>query len=408
MGILRFMIHHPFSHDEGALQSLAEGLRDLKILEGSVKSSRDNLRKDIELILKPYGLLEPHRYKQGYFLGTGIFSHAQLVQLHQLIAGQAKSLGDPTVLALLNTLDKRLQWSKFSDFKPYPVRALYNFTIVNQKHLPKDALINTLDRLEQEIEQGQCLALKRFPGVGRYPTEPEEFFLVWPVQIVFYNIGWYLGYEIAEGPKKGLLGFTRLDRVFRGTVETQHRDRKAQERACQHLEQLFKASGGLFLGENPTHQHQWLSGKPAQRQAIKVMLELWCTDRAFGFMSEGDQRFPADQMQFSPRLADADRSSNPQLFCLDPTGDSVHPHRLQVELPYWALDGVDLQRWIWGFKEEVRVVSPEGFVEEFRQKLGTMTEFYSTPEPKDDPDNQPDNQPDNEGSEGEEGEYQKQ
>ena len=154
MGIVRFMAHHPFYEGDGsALDTLTQALCDRNILAGSLGSCRDMLRKDIQRILKPYGLLGPHRYKTGYFLGTGIFSQPQLLQLHQLLAGQANSLADPTVLALLQTLTDRLKHSKLSPLQPYPVRALYNFTITNQTHLPREALINSLDRLEQDIEQ---------------------------------------------------------------------------------------------------------------------------------------------------------------------------------------------------------------------------------------------------------------
>lgn len=383
MGTLRFIVHHPFYQAEGGvLEALTQALWDHRIVTGSLDSCRDTLRKDIQLILKPYGLLKSNRYKKGYFLGTGIFSPAQLLQLHQILAGQAKSLADPTALDLLNTLTDRLEWSKLSPLKPYPVRALYNFSITNHSHLPRESLANTIDRLEQEIEAGQCLELKRFQGVGSYGTEPETFFQAWPVQIVFYNIGWYLGYEVASdeqrdpGHQKGLLAFERLDRLFRGRSGGPQRDRRAQERACQQLEQLFKASGGLFLGTNAHDQRQWLQGQPTC-QALSQTLELWCNDRVFRFISEGDQRFPPDQIRLSPRLPDSRRPSDPKIFCLKSTGDPTYPHRFQVQLPSWALKGVDLCRWVWGFKADVRVVSPPNFVAELRQDAAAMDLLYN-------------------------------
>jgi len=378
MGILRFILHHPFYEEEGsALEALTQGLRSQNILCGSLSSCRDTLRKDIQLILKPYGLLQPHRYRQGYFLGTGIFSYSQLLQLHQILAGQAKSLADPTMLDLLNSLSERLKYSKLSDLEPYPVRALYNFTIVNQSYLPNEALANTVSQLEQEIEQGQCLELQRFPAVGRHGTESESFFQVWPIQIVFHNIGWYLGYELVGGPQQGLLQFERLDRLFRGRMMGQKRDRKLQEQAGHQLQRLFQTSGGLFLGTNPRHQQQWLKGNSTQRQEMSAMLELWCNDRSFRFISEGDQRFPIDQMKFSPRLPNSHRPGNPKLFRLKPTGDSHHPHRLQITLPYWALQGIELQRWIWGFKQQVRVISPPELVEQFRAEVRALDALYN-------------------------------
>ena len=377
MGIIRFILHHPFYEAEGRnLDALTQGLRKQNILCVPQGSGRDTLRKDIQLILKPYGLLQAYRYKQGYFLGTGIFSHSQLLQLHQILAGQAKSLSDPTVLDLFNTLSNRLQSSKISALRPYPVRALYNFTITNQHHLPSEALSNTVERLEQEIEQGQCLELGRFAGVGSHGTEPESFFQAWPVQIVFHNIGWYLGYEVASGEKKGLLAFERLDRLFRGYRGGPQRDGKAQAKACQHLQSLFQASGGLFLGIEPKHQQQWIKGTISQRKEISVILELWCNDRSFRFICEGDQRFPLEQMKFSPRLRDSHLPGNPKLFRLKPTGDPIRPHRLQLTLPYWALNSIELQRWIWGFKEQVRVVSPSTLVQQFQTDLKTIGAIY--------------------------------
>ena len=282
MGTLRFLLHHPFYEYEtegSALEALTHGLRNHNILTGSLGSCQALLRKDIQLIFKPYELLHAYRYKQGYFLGTGIFSHSQLLRLHQFLAGQAKSLADPTVLDLFTTLGDRLQSSKISSLHPYPVRALYNFTITNQSYLPDTALAKTIDRLEQEIEQGQCLELQRFAGVGSHGTEPEKLFQAWPVQIVFHNIGWYLGYEVASGDKKGL-------------------------------------------------------------------------------------------------LPDSSRPGHPRLFRLKPTGNPIRPHRFQVKLPYWALEGIELQRWIWGFKDQVQVVSPPEQVKRIREEVNAIGLLY--------------------------------
>jgi len=385
MGTLRFIAHHPF-HGEGSRvqESLVEALQERGICCGSLPSSRNAIRKDIEVIFKPYGLFPAHRQTQGYALGTGIFSQNQLLQLHQFLAGQANSLRDPTVLDLLQTLTDRLQASKRSPLNPYPIRALYNFTITNSKDLPKEALLNTIDRLEQEIEQGQCLELQRFQGGARHGCEPESFMQVWPVQMVFHNIGWYLGYEIANGSQAGLLCFERLDRLFRGQPLAQCRDRAVQDRACVHLQKLFKASGGLFLGDNPKHQRQWLSGKRDQPQDIRVMAELWFSDRAFQFVREGDQRFPDDQICLSPPQPTPPqpktlRPKNSKLFRLKPTGDPAHPHRCQLILPYWAWKNVDLQRWILGFKHEVRVISPPEWVVDFRGWVQAIAALYEQP-----------------------------
>ena len=106
-------------------------------------------------------------------------------------------------LSILDTLKERLKRSQHDLDNLYPVRAIANRTIVNSDLLPSSAMVRTLDQLEAEIEGGYLLELKRFAGGGRFTDEPDQFFKVWPLQIVFHNIGWYLGYEIAGRSKCG-------------------------------------------------------------------------------------------------------------------------------------------------------------------------------------------------------------
>jgi hypothetical protein len=178
----------------------------------------DALRKDIERVLKPFRILPDFPLKRGYFLGTGILSASQLTKVFTVLQSQAKNLQDPIALDILEIFGERMNQSQLSTQLIYPVRAICNRTIVDLKLLPQSALAKNVEKLEEEIEQGQLLELKRFSGVGRFTDDRDEFFRVYPLQIVFHNIGWYLGYEIAEGENKGLLQFERLDRLFRGYI----------------------------------------------------------------------------------------------------------------------------------------------------------------------------------------------
>jgi hypothetical protein len=374
METLRFISHHPFdTRGEPALESLSRSLHERGILQGTIQACTANLRKDIERIFKPYRLLSNRRHRRGYFLGTGIFSQSQLLQLHKILAGQAKSLDDPLALDLLNALDDRLHWSHISSQRFYPVRAIYNHMIVDRDRLSPQALVNSIDRLEREIEVGQCLELGRFPGVGSFGTEPESFFKAWPVQIAFHNIAWYLGFELASGEQEGLLQFERIDRLFRGRPCSQRRERRLQEKALKKLRQLYEASGGLYLGDNAVRQRQWLEG---EREESGVRLELWFGDRAYRFVCEGDRRFPREQVRFSP-LPNSPRSEKSRAFSLAPTGDARHPHRMEVCLPDWAWQNVDLRRWIMGFETDVKVASPREWAFELGKALKQTASLYN-------------------------------
>lgn len=248
---IRFISHHPFCWNpdhKSSLTSLIDAMQQRGILDGDRQAA---LRKDFELVLKPFAILPPFRLRRGYFIGSGILSEHQLLRVARLLQAQAKTIQDPVALSILDTLKERLKRSQHDLDNLYPVRAIANRTIVNSDLLPSSAMVRTLDQLEAEIEGGYLLELKRFAGGGRFTDEPDQFFKVWPLQIVFHNIGWYLGYEIAAGPNAGLLEFERLDRLFRGQPQNCDRSLEQQQQALERLQKLHQACGGVVSGRRP-------------------------------------------------------------------------------------------------------------------------------------------------------------
>jgi hypothetical protein len=370
---LRFIAHHPFTlqSDQGSLTSLAQKLNHTGLLPAQ---EQDNLRKDIQHILKPYGLLPAFPMKRGYFIGTGILNAQDLLQVYQILQSQVQNLEDLLATEILNTLRERLQQSHMLTQAPYPVKTINNRPIFNPDWLPSSALANRTDTLTQAIEQGELLEFKHFQGVGQFSPTPAEFFLAWPLQIVFHNIAWYLGYEIATGPQAGLLRFERLDRLLLGQAQHQTRSRLQQLKALKHLNRLSRDSGGLYLSDDAQAQRQYL-GRAADRKAVTLTLELWLTDAIFKFVSEGTQRFPPNQMKMSPRPS-GPSATNTKLYSLDPSPDPQYPHRFQVTLPIWSLQDVDLRRWILGFTDQVKVVSPPELVDSLRSWGAAIAKLY--------------------------------
>ncbi|MDL5051963.1 WYL domain-containing protein [Oscillatoria laete-virens NRMC-F 0139] len=373
---IRFIIQHPFQWDseQGSLGSLVSMMQKQGLVDGD---QTDAIRKDIERILKPFRILPDFALKRGYFIGTGILSAPQLAKVFHVLQAQAKNLQDPIALGIFEVFDERMRQSQLSTQSIYPVRAICNRTIVDSQLLPQSALAKNIEKLEDEIEQGQVLELKRFSGVGRYSDNQDKFFRVCPLQIVFHNIGWYLGFEIIEGEGKGLLQFERLDRLFRGYPQPNKRDRRDQQKSLHKLQCLYQACGGLYLGRSASEQRQFLSKTPAIRDAVCMTVELWFNDHAFRFVSEGTQRFPISQMKMSPKL-----SSNPTsqqlapIFTLAKSPDPAHPNRFQVKLPRWSLDDIDLRRWILGFGNQVKVVEPPELVEKISGIGRAIADLY--------------------------------
>ncbi len=372
---IRFIAHHPFywqAETGSSLKSLVNALQQQGELAGDRQAT---LRKDIEQILKPYGILPSFRLRRGYFLGSGLLSERELLRVASLLQSQVKHIQDPAAFTLLSTLQTRLRSSQQDLEQLYPVRAIGNRTIINPDLLPRDAIARDPERLESDIETGQLLELNRFVGVGRFAPSPTGFFQAWPLQIVFHNIAWYLGYEIATGPEAGLLQFERLDRLFRGHPLPNQRPQTAQRQALQRLQRLYLASGGPYLGTDPHQQRQFLSHDPQERAAASLVLELWFTDGIFAFISEGTQRFPREQLKMSPRLTPGPSPAE-SLFCLSKSPDPRHPHRFQVQLPLWAREDRDLWRWILGFEDGVRVVAPEIMVEKIKTAAAAISGLY--------------------------------
>ncbi|WP_279611573.1 WYL domain-containing protein [Thermostichus vulcanus] len=352
---IRLILTQPFLFDPelGSLESLCEALQQQGWVQGQ---NRDAIRKDIEKILKPYQILPPFPMKRGYFTHSGIFSRHELKQIYRLLQVSSPTLENPWEQAVYEMVEQRMRLSRIDTSELYPVRQLGNQSIVDPSLTPSGTLADRrgLQVVEEAMEHGELLEVKRLPG-ATFPGEVPGIFRLWPLQLVFHQIAWYLGCEYHGGEKQGLMRFERMDRLFLHQRQGAKRSRKEQLAALERLHKLYDVSAGIFLGNDPHLQRQILSRYPEERQKAQFTLELWFSDRIFPFVSEGTRRFKYQHM--SPRISG---SSRPQsLFNLPPTGDRRFPHRLKVVLPLWSLEDVDLKRWILGFGGEVLVISPE-------------------------------------------------
>lgn len=352
---IRFILTQPFYFDPelGSLESLCEGLHQQGWVRGQ---NRDAIRKDIEKVLKPYQILPSFPMKRGYFTHSGIFSRHELKQIYRLLQVSSRTLENPWEQAVYEMVDQRMRLSRIDTSELYPIRQLGNQSIVDPALAPSGTLADRrgLQVVEEAMGHGELLEVKRLPG-ATFPGEASEIFRLWPLQLVFHQIAWYLGCEYHSGKKQGLMRFERMDRLFLHQRHCMDRSRKEQLAALDRLHKLYDVSAGIFLGNDPRLQSQILSRHPEARQKAQITLELWFSDRIFPFVSEGTRRFRYQHM--SPRMAGSPRPQS--LFNLPPTGDRQFPHRLKVVLPLWSLEDVDLKRWILGFGGEVLVKSPE-------------------------------------------------
>ncbi|MBD2536539.1 WYL domain-containing protein [Nostoc flagelliforme FACHB-838] len=374
--IIRLILHHPFLQDtgKGSLQTLVSALRENGIIDGD---GLDTVRKDIEKVLKPYKILPEFSLRDGYFAGTAILSIHELTKVFDVLQSQAKSLDDPVALEIYETFATRMVKSKLGVSNVYPVRAIANRNMIDPEFLPTDALSRNLEQLEEAIAKGQLLELNRFSGSGKFVLDEESFFLAFPLQIVFCNQAWYLGFKCEDGKYAGLFRFERLDRLFVGQFQERFRSKHDQEQSLQKLQKLSAAGAGIFLGYSASDQRQFLSHDKQERSQASVTVELWFNDTIFRFITEGTKRFPAKQMKMSPPVEGGRLMLPKSIFCLKKTKNQQFPNRFRVVLPKWYFGDVEFLRWIVGFDGRV-LCNLITIAKYFQYKLCTFLQLHKS------------------------------
>ena len=395
MTIIRCLVHSPcFRYEEEEDKKVQEIF--FKSLEKYlVGFSQDTLRKDIQRVLHPYKILPNYTMKRAYFIGNAVLNKQELVQVYKVLRSHAKDLDDPISLSIYEGIEKKLELSQIlrpkktgksdsqdstkSDCEDYTddyrVRAIANSPGIDLEKLSDKAAYKKLDQLTGAILSGQLLELVRFPHTGRHLNDPHlnQLFQVWPLQIVFSKIGWYLGYETKGGTADQLFRFERLDRFSINQTLLEKRDIKEQKSALSKLEKLYQSSYSLFLGNSVDEQQKYLNHK--QRSSVEITVEIWCQESIFNFLSERTKRLPNNQIKFSMRPGKI-ISEGETIFVLPPTGDPNYPYRCQLSLPCWTIEDIDLRRWIIGFGDKVKVVQPLEIREQIKLMGDGISKLY--------------------------------
>lgn len=326
------------------------------------------LRKDIENVLKPYQIIDQKPLKNGYFAGTGILGRGELLKVLDILQIQAKSIENPVALEVYKMFEERMIGSKIVEKATYPVRAIAHQPMVDIDLVEdKSALCCQTDKVEEIILNGELVELGKRPGTGRFKGEKEGLFTAWILQILFHNSAWYLAleYEGGEEPEKdGIIKIERLDRLYLSRRYLDKRSLEIQETSLKKMQKLLNNSAGIHLGTNSQQQKQFLSNKKSEKKKVEVTIKLRFNDKMFKFISEGTKRFPKSRMKMSP--PNGKPPSKKGLFCLEKSPDSRFPNRLEVTLPRWCLESIDLRTWLAGFGGQVMVVEPEELREEVR------------------------------------------
>ena len=237
------------------------------------------------------------------------------------------------------------------------------------------------EKLEAAIAGGQRVLLERFSDAAEHGEEPRDAIRVWPLQLLFHNIGWYLAYEDdAIGHDHGLIRTERLDRLALRQVESGFR-RSPQQRAdgIRRLARLMELSGGIYFGDDAGLQQQLAAATTGELPGLLTTVRFRCTERVYRFLREGLQRYPLNQMRFSKPLAgDRWRHFAKAPVVLEPVAGDSHPFPVELDLPPWTVArDVDFRRWLFGYGSDVVIEEPQELRMEHARRALAVVASYS-------------------------------
>ncbi|WP_052055498.1 YafY family protein [Myxosarcina sp. GI1] len=309
------------------------------------------IRKDLEL-LKDYEILDRRMYRWGYYLGTGVMNKRELKAAFNALESQAIYQGDPELRKIYHTLKRRMKGFEFGDRQDffYPVRQHLNRAInytdpqeMMKKGKYQHTLFHQIETLENAIIKGQAIEL--FRDRDPYQQEQLGFVSVYPLQLIYYDIAWYLIYE---DYRDCTLSVERIDRFkdHLKIITSEGRNVSEQKTSLDNAHKLLKNGWGLYLG-NAEEQQRELQGK---LDLLDFKVRFYPPVNRF--IAEGELRHPRQ---------------------------SIKKHKEEyldysVKLPPRSLKEFGI--WVNKYLDCAMVLSPPKLVEEHRNKALALAKRY--------------------------------
>ena len=378
MTLLRHLLQVPFDRPAERGSNLHQHLiTATETIPGAyLPGETATLRKDLEKLLTPYGFRNRNdNVRHGYCLGTAVLSPARLREVHNVVQQAAGRLADPSAQDLLSELDERLGWAGITADGLPPVRSYARHAVVDTQLVRRDSLAapRRAEAIEAAIVEHRRVLLQRYPGVGSFADSPAGELRVWPLQLIFHNVGWYLLFEEDQvGREQGLIRSERLDRLAMAHGDGDLRRNPEQHSAAiNRLERLLHHSGGIYFGSDLEQQLAVASSSAQRRSQALVTLRFCCSPWAFAFIREGLQRYPIEHTRFSrPLPGDSwwHHPKAPHVLEPGPAGSS-HSYPVELDLPPWTVAAdIDLRSWLFAFGGGIRIEQPDVLRQELLQR----------------------------------------
>lgn len=285
--------HDPLQQVQYHLRKLADSLN---ISLPDNYPTPPTLRKDLET-LKNYHILDRRMYRWGYYLGTGVMTPEELKIAFNAIQSQAIYQGDPRIKRIYEQLQRRLKGFELesqTDFF-YPVLQHLNRAInytdpqeMMEKGEYRNTLYHQLDQVENAIIQGQAIEISR--NSDPYNIQGLGMQTVWPLQLIYQDIAWYLLYESCS---TNCLAIGRINRFgnYCRIITPKGRGIEAQKQSLKNAYKLLENGWGLKLGD-PQEQEAEL-----QEKLPFIYIQVRFFPPISYFIQEGELRHPEQEIK---------------------------------------------------------------------------------------------------------------
>ena len=316
------------------------------------------LRKDLS-VLKHWGILNDRMYRWGYFLGTGVMTPAELQVALNALYSQAKYQRDPQVSQIYETISRRLHGVCVKDEGIYPVRTQLDRVIIQTdpeemmlRGQYRNTLFHQLSQIEAAILQGQALEL--YHCHHRYSSAKPRYIQVYPLQLIYSDIAWYL---LHEDYRSGHLAIVRIDRFseYCKVLDLPGRGLTAQRKSLRQAHRLLETGWGLYLGndqEQQLEQHGELPFIPVTVRFFPPVIE---------FILEGEYRHSSQKIKVGTG---------------DPVTDQLQFVDYSVKLPPRSLKA--FSQWVNRFMESAIILEPSELAEKHQQSAKILCDRYRT------------------------------
>jgi len=215
----------------------------------------------------------------------------------------------------------------------------------------QNTLFHQIDTLETAIRQGQ--AIKIYRGKDSYGTGRVGYLQVFPLQLIYYDIAWYLIYEYCDNKH---LVIRRVNRFtdYCKILKDKSRDMEQQYQRLQDAHKLRENGWGLYLGSVEQQQ------KELEQNSLFETVKVRFFPPVIDFIMEGDRRHA------NHKIIKGHRDKE--------TGQPAYVDYI-IKLPERSFKEFSL--WVFRHMNHAQVIAPNKLVQIHKEAAQELFERYS-------------------------------